>query len=460
MDDNLQIELLGKLAAEKEIQTLLTARKRASIVESIKPKHLQAYLDDGWLLDKEFKNVFRVKKEKPFDIAFEDRVWCLFAQLGFNFLNRDRHFHLPYDKNNPNLTQQIDVLAKDDESVLLIECKSAAMNKRGDFKKELEAMKGKIDGMRKSLQALFPNVKHKIKFILATNNLSISPEDEARLKAIGGTHFNNENIDYFYQLFSQISTASKYQLLGLLFEGQDIPEMENRVPAVEGSMGGYKYYSFSLEPEKLLKICFVLHRNRANVAMMPTYQRLIKKARLKAVHEFIEGGGYFPNSIVISIDTTKSYFDPAKTQVDSTESKAGILHLPKKYRSAFVIDGQHRLYGYANSNYRLSNTIPVVAFLNLSREEQIKLFMQINENQKAVSKDLRNTLNADSGRLVAIKNNKKHFVPALEYFWVKIEIRRFLAWLQSGRTSGQLRHKPLKTLFVAAVFLERLPNRR
>jgi len=346
-------------------------------------------------LDKEFKNSVRVKKEKPFDIAFEDRVWCLFAQLGFNFLNRDRHFHLPYDKNNPDLTQQIDVLAKDDESILLIECKSAAMNKRGDFKKEIEAMTGKIEGMRKSLQALFPNVKHKIKFILATNNLSISPEDEARLKAIGGAHFNDENINYFYQLFSQISTASKYQLLGLLFEGQDIPEMENRVPAVEGSMGGYKYYSFSLEPEKLLKICFVLHRNRANVAMMPTYQRLIKKARLKAVHEFIDGGGYFPNSIVISIDTTKSYFDPAKTQVESTESKVGILHLPKKYRSAFVIDGQHRLYGYANSNYRLSNTIPVVAFLNLSREEQIKLFMQINENQKAVSKDLRNTLNAD-----------------------------------------------------------------
>ncbi len=37
----------------------------------------------------------------------------------------------------------------------------------------------------------------------------------------------------------------------------------------------------------------------------------------------------------------------------------------------------------------------MVAFLGLSRPEQVKLFMEINENQKAVSKDLQNTLNAD-----------------------------------------------------------------
>jgi DNA sulfur modification protein DndB len=71
------------------------------------------------------------------------------------------------------------------------------------------------------------------------------------------------------------------------------------------------------------------------------------------------------------------------------------LHLPKKYKSAYIIDGQHRLYGYSNSEYKNKNTIPVVAFINLSRDEQVQLFMQINENQKAVSKDLRNTLNAD-----------------------------------------------------------------
>ena len=68
-------------------------------------------------------------------------------------------------------------------------------------------------------------------------------------------------------------------------------------------MGGHKYYSFSIEPERLLKIGYVLHRNEANKNMMPTYQRIIKKKRLTDVQKFINGGGYFPNSLIISIDT-------------------------------------------------------------------------------------------------------------------------------------------------------------
>lgn len=395
MTENLRIELLGKLITEKEIIKQLKRRVKDYHYESIRINQKETFIEEGWEILRETKTSITVKKNKTNDVEFEDKVWGLFALLGYDFMNNDRNFNLPYDKINTKLTQQIDVFAKDNETILIVECKSAYENKRGDFKKELEAMTGKIEGLRKTIQALFPNTKHKIKFILATRNYSISEEDLNRLKKINGLHFNEENIDYFYSLFSQLGVSAKYQLLGNLFEGQEIPEMENMVPAVEGKMGGHTYYSFSIEPEKLLKIGYVLHRNKANINMMPTYQRLIKKSRLKSVHDFIETGGYFPNSIVISIDTKKSNFERANKQVGTTLSNVGILHLPKKYRSAFIIDGQHRLYGYTASKYKSTNTIPVVAFLNLSRSEQVKLFMQINENQKTVSKDLRNTLNAD-----------------------------------------------------------------
>lgn len=82
-------------------------------------------------------------------------------------------------------------------------------------------------------------------------------------------------------------------------------------------------------------------------------------------------------------------------KLENSISKLGILYLPKRYRSAYIIDGQHRLYGYSDSKYAKTNTIPVVAFVDLDREEQIKLFMDINENQKAVPKTLRVTLNSD-----------------------------------------------------------------
>ncbi|MCI6016271.1 MAG: DGQHR domain-containing protein [Dysosmobacter sp.] len=157
------------------------------------------------------------------------------------------------------------------------------------------------------------------------------------------------------------------------------------------------YYSFSIEPEKLLKIGYVLHRSEANSSMMPTYQRLIKKSRLTAVRKFInEEHGYFPNSIIISIDSKKPLqFDRSEKQVPNAVADLGILHLPQQYRSAFIIDGQHRLYGYSDSPYAMTNSIPVVAFENLDQTEQVRLFMDINENQKSVSKKLRNVLNAD-----------------------------------------------------------------
>ncbi|WP_396156086.1 DGQHR domain-containing protein, partial [Flavobacterium macrobrachii] len=374
MTENIRISLLGKLVNHEEANKLLKEKRSEYFFETIKPHFKDAYLQDNWIVEKEFKNSIKVKQPKSFDVAFEDEVWSLFALMGYRFLNRDRNFNLPYDKSDISQTKQIDVFAKDDETVLIIECKSSeSINSRGDFKKDLESYQGIMDGLRKSIQTLFPNEKLKFKFILATRNLSISDEDLERLKNIGGLHLNDENIEYFFELYTQLGKASKYQFLGNIFDGQEIPQMENKVPAVRGKMGGHTYYSFSIEPEKLLKISYVLHRNKANVNMMPTYQRLIKKSRLKSVEDFIENNnGYFPNSIVISIDAKNCQFDHADTQVKSTISDVGILHLPKKYKSAYVIDGQHRLYGYSNTTYKDTNTIPVVAFVNLSREEQVK----------------------------------------------------------------------------------------
>lgn len=403
MKESLKINLLQNLVTGNEIPSLLTVRKNDFIVQSISKKNIEQIEElqkEGWDIDKEFLTKTRFKKKKTHDVLFEDKVWSLFALLGFNVLNRNRKLQIQYDKNNPSLTQQIDVLAKDDESLIIVECKSTKeRNKRGDFKKDLEAYTSKIKGIRTSLQQLFPDQKLKFKFIFATENYAVSSNDLDRLSNIGGIHLDEEQISYYLNMYSQIGNATKYQLLGNIFCGEEIPELDNIIPAIRGKMGGHTYYSFSIEPEKLLKISYVLHRNKANINMMPTYQRIIKKPRLKAIHNFLdEENGYFPNSIIISVDSGKQAqlkFDIANTQSKTSISQIGLLHLPKKYRSAFIIDGQHRLYGYSNSKYKTTNSIPVVAFLNLDREEQVKLFMQINENQKAVSKNLRTTLEAD-----------------------------------------------------------------
>ena len=334
-------------------------------------------------------------KEKSAQEQFEDAVWVLFANMGFLELNSGKDFSVAYDFHDDELSVPVSVLAIDEETALVVLCRAARTMKEFSFVTEINSFISKMSGLRKEVLKQYPG--RKVKFIWATRNYISNRQDLGLLENAGIAYFNETTIEYYSELAKHLGSCARYQLLGYLFANQEIKNMDDRVPAIQGKMGGYTYYSFSIEPEKLLKIGYVLHRSDANASMMPTYQRIIKKKRLQEVRSFINEGGYFPNSIIISIDTKGKglSFDQAANRVDNTLSKIGILHIPKRYRSAYIIDGQHRLYGYSDSLYASTNTIPVVAFVDLERSEQIKLFMDINENQKAVPKSLRVTLNAD-----------------------------------------------------------------
>ena len=373
------------------------ARKKLFVSEKIASKDLIAYVDDGWEKSKEFKNpkYVGVTKEKSVEEQFEDAVWVLFANMGFLELNAGKSFSIAYDFHDDELTEPISVMAVDEETILIASCHASPVMTEHSFASDINAFSIKSSGIRKEAAKQYPG--RKIKFIWATHNYISNRHDLALLEKAGIAYFSESTIEYYSELAKHLGSCARYQLLGNLFANQEIKNMDDRVPAIQGKMGGYTYYSFSIEPEKLLKIGYVLHRSEANASMMPTYQRIIKKKRLQEVRSFINEGGYFPNSIIISIDTNGKglAFDQASSRVDNTLSKIGILHIPKRYRSAYIIDGQHRLYGYSDSHYATTNTIPVVAFVDLERSEQIKLFMDINENQKAVPKSLRVTLNAD-----------------------------------------------------------------
>jgi DNA sulfur modification protein DndB len=383
----------NNLVSDKELISVKRRRSQSCNFDKFEPELQAKRESDGWEVDKVLKTHIRMKRAKPLDEQFEDEVWLLFAALGFSYLNRDRHLEIPYGAPDTCTNKQIDVLAIDDETILFVECKCAKMGRKANFKDEIEALNGIRQGLIKTASNAFPG--RKIKFIFATKNYDVSDNDRKRMIELGIHYFDQNSIKYFSELAKHLGECARFQLLGHLFAGQKISAMDNKVPAIRGDMGGHTYYSFSIEPDKLLKISYVLHRNDANNEMIPTYQRIVKKGRLKEIQNFIDSGGFFPNCLIISIDAKKLQFDLASTQIDSSIARIGILHLPQLYRSAYIIDGQHRLYGYADSKYCATNSIPVVAFVNLDRKKQVKLFMEINENQKSVSKNLRNTLNAD-----------------------------------------------------------------
>ena len=336
----------------------------------------------------------KIRKEKAIGDAFEDKVWMMFFKLGFKVLNKGRRFVLCAGSGH---SQQIDVFAVDDDSVVIVECKATAERKPSNFKKQIEAFEGQREWINKLVSNKFPN--RKIKFVWAMSNYYPSKADKERIIAAGMVLFDEDTVTYYTDLAGHLGACAKYQLYARLYANTKIlGKFDNRVLAIKSKLGKYDCFSFAIDPARLLKLSYILHHHPTNNDLMPAYQRLIKKPRLIQIRKFIEeDNGYFANSLIISIDTQKRglEFDRIKANIPDEMSQVGVLHLPSEYCSAYVIDGQHRLYAYSGSALARTQSIPVVAFVDLQQREQLKLFMDINENQKSVPKSLRVTLNAD-----------------------------------------------------------------
>ena len=152
---------------------LITAKnKRKNIYEERKERKsaLKELEDEGWEYVKDYADpkFIKVRKEKAFFDQFENQIWLLFYQMGFTHLNKDNNFKMNYDFQNPDFTQQIDVFVADDETILIVECKSSETLKEVPFKKDIEKLHGQMEGLRKCALKQFQG--RKVKFIWATHN--------------------------------------------------------------------------------------------------------------------------------------------------------------------------------------------------------------------------------------------------------------------------------------------------
>ena len=377
------------------------AKKTPYDTQSILLNELEDYLSKGWEEVSRSKYKAKIQRLKPAGRRFEDDIWCMFYNLGFRHLNYDEKLEVQWG-DKPEDKHQLDVVAIGDEAIFVVECKATENIRPASFKKDIDDMRLYKDGVMKALRQIYGEDK-KVKFIFATRNYTFTEgcEDEKRLAENRIFQFTDNTYDYVNSLIKAYRTTVIYQFYGLMFRHERINNDKIRIPALKGTMGGHTYYMLSMEPATLLKIGFVLHRTRVNTQItMPTYQRLLIPSRLKGIGEFIDKkNGYFPNSVIINFDNSERknriQFDLASGGSDDTRTKLGYLTIPNAYCIAYIIDGQHRVYGYAGSKYKDSNTIPVVAFDGLPSDEQLRIFMDINEHQKAVSTSLRLDLNED-----------------------------------------------------------------
>lgn len=359
---------------------------------------------------------------KSIDERLENRFWLLLAKLGYPEINDGRKFNIIIERKGAEpLRKQVDVFAQDDETVVVAECKASARFVRRTLQKDIEEfanLKGPIaDAVRKHYG---DDKKHKIIWLFVTENIIWSAPDKQRALGENIRIITERELRYYAQVADHLGRAARYQFLAEFLKDQKIPELSGKtVPAIRGKLGGKTFYCFVTTPRELLKISFVNHRSLNDPEGAPTYQRLVSRTRMREIGEFLKAGGYFPNNLLVNF-TRGVRFERA-AQDEASGVQFGKLCLPDRYRSAWIIDGQHRLYGFAPIEDKyLNQNIIVVAFEGLPKEEEANLFVTINHEQKSVPKHLLDDLEGElkwgsevprerigsiSARLINVLNN-------------------------------------------------------
>lgn len=341
----------------------------------------------------------RVSKQKETPVLLEDRVWTLLHRMGFEWLSADGGARLVLEPRViGGATNQIDVVGIDSEVAVAVECKSAESERRDPRVQEYLAKLAALrEPFARAVHSQFPGGKRRVLSVLVLSNIVPSEPDERRSADLRIPMLLSSDLEYYEALGSQLGPASRFQFLSDMLEGKEIPGLEMAVPSIRLNMGGRECFLFAASPEYLLKMCYVSHRARGSASDIDTYQRMVSRSRLRAVRNYISEEGIFPTNIVLSFkDQSHLRFERAE---DLREGPAqgvyGWLHLSPPYKSAWVIDGQHRLFAYSGHERAPSSLLPVLAFVGLHPSEQAKLFIDINAEQRKVKRSLLQELFAE-----------------------------------------------------------------
>ncbi len=386
---DIQADSPAGLISRDEIQRKLRERRKAFFEKTIPSGQEGHYTDDDWEVVRYNKRTVRVRKSKPVDQQLEDETWSLLARMGFQYMNEGRQFAIPLSGVMPSVPpKQIDVLGIDDDTALVIECKASATARRRSLQRDLNETRGLQDAMRQTIHGWFES-RPRVCFVYVTRNIAWSRQDLMRAKANQIVVIRDRQLLYYNKLIGIIGSAARHQLQADLLQDSTVQGLRGTVPALRGTFGGKTFYQFVIEPERLLKISYISHRTRVDASSVGTYQRLLRKKRLRDIARHIDDtGGIFPTSVVVNFRHSRRLrFDIAGPS-DDDPTVLGTLHLPNRYKSAWVIDGQHRLYGFALSDWARRGKIPVLAFENLDPADEVRMFVDINSKQVKVPRSL------------------------------------------------------------------------
>jgi DGQHR domain-containing protein len=145
------------------------------------------------------------------------------------------------------------------------------------------------------------------------------------------------------------------------------------VKATVARQRDWHIFCFVLDSSTFDRIAFVSRRDDDKEA---GYQRNLSKQRAADIAHYIDKeNGCIPNSILVNLEEGATYDEKTQT-----------LRIPNQPKAAWVIDGQHRMFGLRQA--KTTYDLVVTAFLDINVAEQAKQFKIINSKQKGVPTSL------------------------------------------------------------------------
>jgi len=377
------------------------AKSRNYETKTIPLTKMESFLKDGWTIDKKNVSSVRMRKSKETDKLYKDRVWTLLFKMGFPFLSPDDSFLFVNPKEPDFPGDSIDVVGIDNEIALAIRCRYSSkrtamphlqkeISDFGNIRERFSRMVNKEYGTTHKRQVVF------VEFLF---NVTVPDTEREVAEKANVILFDEQDLKYYESLTSHIGPASKYQFFADMIPGKRVPGLEIRVPAVKTKMGGTNCYTFSISPEYLLKISYISHRAKGKTSDVNTYQRMISRARLATIRKYVSDNGIFPTNIVLNLEQKQVQFEKIGQEFNDRQTiENGILGwliIRPTYKSAWIIDGQHRLYAYSGHEKATNSKLSILAFEGLPPSKQAQLFIDINAKQKKVKQSLLEELYAE-----------------------------------------------------------------
>lgn len=142
-------------------------------------------------------------------------------------------------------------------------------------------------------------------------------------------------------------------------------------PALLLTQNKHRFYFATVPVDDLFPSCFVTRRDEDPIA---GFQRSLNEGRAADIGRYLAAGsGSIPSNVVLSAQ------DSADFRYERKVKSISFVPMPRAF---LVLDGQHRLWGYQKCKTR--HRVPVAIYEDLTRNEEAKLFIDINTTQRGV----------------------------------------------------------------------------